>query len=515
MASSEVTILQQIQNFWSNLDKRAKIIIGGVTLLAFIGLLLLIIFGGRTDYTVLFSGLSLSDAASITERLDEMQTPYSIEELDGRTTILVPSDRVHTIRLMMAGEGLPSGGFVGFEVFDQLRLGTTEFERQINFYRALSGELSRSIMHMEDVLMARVTITSPRRSLYLDYDIPPEASVLLELDRNAEMTRPQIKAISHLVASSVEGLTPENVSIVDTRGNLLSLQEFTELMEGVNLTASQLDMQHNFQQALQHDLHRMLSRVLGPERVVVQVQVRLNFDERARRSETYEPFQDGEGIKRSEQILEESFSGTMLPWMGVPGTFTNIPGYEEIEGTGEGEYEREEAIVNYEIDTIIEESQFATGWVERLSVAVVVDGELTVIQQNAIEEAVAAAVGLDLNRGDAISVTGMEFDRSLEEELMAERLALEEAERLRERNYLLLLLGLGLLLFITLLFFWRRRPQEEEEEEEIPDDISLDEVAPTEEEEDEFQAIRREITELVKNKPDEVAELLKAWLMEE
>lgn len=519
MASSEVnevTILQQLTNFWGNLDRRAKIVIGGVSIFALIGLILLTFFGRKTDYAVLFSGLAMGDAAAISERLDDLMIPYSIQEIDGRTAILVPQDQVHTVRLRMAGEGLPTGGYVGFEIFDQLRLGTTEFERQINFYRALSGELSRSIMHMDDIIMARVSITAPRRSLYLDYDILPEASVLLQLNPRAELTHSQIKAIAHLVASSVEGLTPEKVSIVDTRGNLLSLREINELMEGVSLTASQLDIQQQFQRALQYDLHRMLTRVLGPDRVVVQVQAILNFDERARRSETFEPFQDGEGIKRSEQMLEESFSGTMLPWIGVPGTFTNIPGYEQIEGTGEGQYDRQEAIINYEISNVVEEHRFATGGIERLSVAVIVDGELTIMQQNAIQEAVVAATGIDLTRGDTISVTGIEFDRSLEAELLAERLALEEAERQRERNYLLLILGLGFLLFLTLFFFWRRKQKEEELvlEEEL-----LDEAAPAAEEkeieEDEMTIIRREITELVKNKPEEVAEILKAWLIDE
>lgn len=517
MASSEMSLLQQVQTFWGKLDRKAKIVIGGVSLAVLLSLILLSIFGGRTDYQVLFSGLSLTDAAAISERLDEMQISYTLEDVDGRTAILVPRDRVHNIRLRMAGEGLPTGGFVGFEIFDQLRLGTTEFERQINFYRALSGELSRSIMHLDDVIMARVNITAPRQSLYLDYDIPPEASVLLQLERGSQLSHSQVNAIANLVASSVEGLIPNNVSIVDSRGNLLSIIEFSEGMEALTLTASQLEIQQKFQLALQGDLQRMLGRVLGPDRTVVQVRAILNFDERARRSETFEPFEDGEGIKRSEQMLEESFSGTMLPWAGVPGTFTNIPGYEEVDFPGEGEYEREEAIINYEISNVIEEYNYATGGVERLSVAVVVDGELTVIQQNAIQEAVAAAVGLDLNRGDTISVTGMEFDRSLEEELLAERRALEEAERLRERNYLFLLLGLGLLLFLALFFFWRRKRMEEEEAARIAEMEALEEAAPAEEEEeeDEYTRIRREILEMVKNKPEEAAEILKAWLVEE
>ncbi|MGM0370437.1 MAG: flagellar basal-body MS-ring/collar protein FliF, partial [Bacillota bacterium] len=220
MAGNFAELKNQFLQLSEGLSRKAKIIIGVSTIIAFLGLLILVNWASRPDYTVLFNNLSSKDAGNIVDILEEKQTDYQLEENGSK--VLVPKNKVHKLRLDLASEGLPSGGVTGFEIFDQTQIGSTNFEQKVNYHRALSGELTRTIQQMGNVSYAKVQVTPSEDSIYKDKAKPAKASVMLRLDQYQKLETSQVRSIANLVASSVEGLDPEKVTIVDTAGNLLS-----------------------------------------------------------------------------------------------------------------------------------------------------------------------------------------------------------------------------------------------------------------------------------------------------
>ncbi|MFW6287677.1 MAG: flagellar basal-body MS-ring/collar protein FliF, partial [bacterium] len=291
---------KQFRELWEKLDTRARIIIGAVLVAIVFFMIFMVFMTGGTQYTTLFSNLTARDANSIVQRLEESNISYQLED-NGRT-IQVGSDVVHNVRLEMAGEGLPSQGVVGFEIFDQSSFGTTDFERQVNFYRALGGELSRSIQGITAVEYARVQITAPKESIFVQEEQPAEASVLLKIIPGYSLNQSQVRAISNLVASSVQGLEDNNVTVVDTDGNLLTSnidQENNSYSD--QHTMRQFEIESEFANGLKQDLRTVLSRVLGPDNYTLQVKAKLNFDQREVESKEYSPVVGDEGIARSRE----------------------------------------------------------------------------------------------------------------------------------------------------------------------------------------------------------------------
>src|SRR5690554_963442 len=247
--------IEQIKEIWSKLNKRTKIIIA-ISALVLITSFIFIIFSSGPEYQVLFNQLDPVDANAIIEELEGQGIDYQLR--DAGRTILVPANLVYKTRLNMAGQGLPTQGVVGFEIFNQNSFGATDFERNVNYYRALNGELSRSIQALDAVEYARVQITAPRESLFIEEEKSAEASVLLKLIPDYNISREQIKSIAKLVSSAVPGLEPENVTIVDTAGNLLSDLLKEDEMQGFNqrLTMSQFELQTQLSNQIRNDLTR-------------------------------------------------------------------------------------------------------------------------------------------------------------------------------------------------------------------------------------------------------------------
>ncbi|MFW6238037.1 MAG: flagellar basal-body MS-ring/collar protein FliF, partial [Halanaerobiales bacterium] len=319
---------EQLHSLWEDLDRKAKVIIAA-SLVCVLFALGFLIFGGRGgDYQPLFNQLESRDASEIVNILEEEGISHKLRN-DG-TTIEVPSEEVHETRLMLAGEGLPSRGIVGFEIFDESQFGTTDFERRVNFYRALGGELSRSIQNMGPVEYSRVQVSPPEESLFSQEEKAAEASVLLQLRPGYELNNSQVDAIRNLVASSVQDLRSEDVTVVDSAGNLLS-SGLDEEEDSQTMSMNQFEIQNSFERGLREDLDTMLSRVLGPENFSVQVNARLNFDERQVESESYSPVVDDQGVVRSQQESDETYQGSATEESGEPGTESNIPQYQEEE----------------------------------------------------------------------------------------------------------------------------------------------------------------------------------------
>jgi len=209
--------------------KLSILIVAGITLSV---LAAMVYFANRTEYKVLFSHLSSEDASAILAKLQEKKIPYEITS--SGDTILVASEKVSEIRLEMAGSGLPQGGGIGFEIFDQKTLGATEFEQQLNYRRALQGELARTIKGLEEIQSSRVHIALPKESLFVSEEKKPTASVTLKLKPGRSLSQSQIEGITHLVASSVEGLNAEDVIVVDNKGNILSKLKGESRLSGLS-----------------------------------------------------------------------------------------------------------------------------------------------------------------------------------------------------------------------------------------------------------------------------------------
>ncbi|MFN2363154.1 MAG: flagellar basal-body MS-ring/collar protein FliF, partial [Halarsenatibacteraceae bacterium] len=460
MAEKLKEYFNQLRELMEKLDTKAKVIIGIVTGIVLIALLFLIFSGTSHDYQPLFQQLSSEDANAIVEELEARGVNYRLA--DGGRTIMVPSDVVHNMRLQMAGEGLPQQGLVGFEIFDSTDFGTTDFERRVNLYRAMGGELSRSIQNMNTVEFARVQITAPEQSLFIDEESPAKASVMLQLEAGTRLTNSQSRAIGNLVASSVPDLSPENVTIVDTAGNLLTPDFNDDDFSTREMTSNQRETERGYEEELKRRLRTMLTRILGPDNFTVQVAARMNFDQRERESVTYLPVVDDEGIPRSTEELREVYYGGAEGEGGVPGTESNIPGYAELNDSEDDYYQRTDSVTNYEVNEVVEREVFAPGDLERLSVSVMVDDEMEEEDLMILENAIQTSVDFDEDRGDTVNVSSLAFDNSLEEEMTQAREAEAEAERQRQLLYVGLIVGIIILTLITIFILNRKAKKKEE-----------------------------------------------------
>lgn len=488
------------------------------------GLIFLGQWTGREKYVPLFTNLEMREAAEIVAKLKDEKVPYRLVA-DG-TTILVPEDKVYDLRLEVAGSGLLAGSGVGFELFDKTQLGMTDTQWHLNYQRALQEELRRTIVQYDQIEQARVHLVIPQPSVFLEEARPASAAVLLKLRPMAKLSPEQVRSIMYLVASSVEGMRPEDVRVVDTQGHVLSEGVLPEGEEGENILAGakQQELKRNFEQSLERRIQQKLETVLGPGNVVVMVTADLDFDRREVTRLEY----DDTGAVRSEQTVQEQASSTGGASLPPVGDVNRQPEtYMQSTPGGQASYNRNETTRNYELGKTEEKVVYAPGRLQRLATAVIVNGPLDAATQQQIQNIVAAATGYNAQRGDQIAITSMAFDRTYQTQ-MEQEMAQAEAERQRrERLQQYLTWGaIGVALFgafVLGLMVVRRRPAP------APVELApaLEEVVPVEEvgrreEEERAAAAEREarnkverIREIVQRRPEEAVQLLKAWLGEE
>lgn len=380
----------------------------------------LLLMGREPEMSVLFSNLEKDDVDAIVSRLDSQQIPYAMAA--GGNTILVPQDQVHRLRIQMAQEGLPEASGVGFEIFDRSSLGIGEFTQKVNYRRALQGELARTISQMPGVVRARVHLVIPEKRLFSSDRDPARAAVVITPRRGSTMSASQVRGIVHLVSSSVEGLEASQVTVVDSRGQVLSQPQ----EEGqAQLTASQIDVRRELEADLERRVQTMLDQVLGTNKSVVRVSAELDFRQVEVTEEQFDPESQ---VVRSEQRSQEKVTGEDGPG-GVPGSRSNVPNEESpATPTSAGkEAKRKSETVNYEVNRKVSRIVEPTGTIKRLSVAVLVDGtyETAVNEQTGestqqyvprseeemtrLVESVKTAVGYSAERGDQIEVVNQEF----------------------------------------------------------------------------------------------------------
>ena len=553
-------LLASLTELWAKLTPVQKGLVTVVPVAVFVALAFLLAAVSRPPeaYGTLFADLPREDAAVITSRLKTSGVPYRLKDDGG--TIEVPLKDVYELRNTLAGQGLPKGPGVGFELFDKTQvLGTTEAQQRVAWQRALQGELTRTIMALTEVRTARVNLAVPPPSLYSEAQKDVTASVLLDIKRGYKLEPEQIRGIIHLVAMGVEGLKPQNVKVMDATGRVLSdlvrddLLEEAEAAGGsasaslsrqAKVTQGQLAVQRGIERELERRVEEILGKVLGEGRAAAKVTAELNFDQIKTTSKRYEPVVGTEGIIRSSQKKDETYTGVGGIPGGVPGVESNIPGYQAVVG-GNLAFAKKDDIRNYEVNERVEEVIKAPGAVRRLTVAVFVDN-VQPQQHAAIERAVRAASGLDMARGDVIAVENLPFDKTLMDQMAAER----EAVARKEQETMWVEVGkyatIVIVVLLTMVFIRalvrprivRERilvevagaPVVEEVQAPPPppppppppsEDISpppplLIEPEPTAAlERQRRQQIRQHVTRMARQRPEMIAQIIKRWILEE
>ncbi|WP_324670366.1 flagellar basal-body MS-ring/collar protein FliF [Geochorda subterranea] len=507
----------QLVAVWQGMSRAARWAVLGGTVAA-VGLIVLLVLLATPRYQPVFTGLSPEDLRAVTVALQQRGTEFTVDE--GQGAVLVPEPQVHRVRLDLAMQGLPRNSVVGFEILNQTNLGLTDYERRLRYYWALQGELTRTIRAIQGVADARVHIVIPERSLFVAEQRPATASVLLELLPGFSLAPAQVRGIVNLVSNSVENLRPENVTVVDASGNVLSdLLALEQAGPTGNAVAERLQLKRTYERELERSLQATLEQVWGPGRVVVRVTADLSFDQQEERHEIFSPVVNGRsGIVRSEQRTEERFTGegASVP-AGVPGVTSNIPGYVEPAGAGgSSQMERLDSVTNYEINRVERRIVMAPGRIQRLSVAVWVDGQLDVLQRQRTEQLVAAAMGLEPSRGDQVTVEGMPFARAEgPSALEAQLLAARGPAAVRGVAWWLaaLALAVGAAWWVSRRMRAARRrvdvvipatPVAEEAVQEAPSQA-----------EQARRRLRQEIEALARERPEEFVQLLRSWLVEE
>ena len=373
--------------------------------------------------TILYGDIDPSDAGQIVTKLEAMAVPYELR--GGGTQIFVPTDRALRLRMAMAEEGLPSGGSIGYEVFDRSNsLGSTRSMQNINLLRALEGELARTIRSLSQITGARVHLVMPKRELFSRDTIDPSASIVIEMAGGNRLAKAQVLAIRHLVASAVPGLKPAQISIIDSRGNLLARGGDGE-DDGVMAAVASQDYRQALENRLKRVIEELLEQSVGIGKVRAEVSAEIDFDRITISSEIFDPESQ---VVRSSQLIEESSDSTESGNADTVSVSANLPGNAD-QGTlavarNVNTTERTEETINYEISKTVRSHVRESGTVKRLSVAVLIDGTYTdgadgesVYQSRSDEELekytslVRTAVGYDAERGDLVEVVNMQFVR--------------------------------------------------------------------------------------------------------
>lgn len=389
-------------------------------------------WGRQPDYRVLFSNFNDRDGGEIVAQLEKMNIPYKYAE--GGIALMVPADRVHDARLKLAAQGLPKGGNVGFELMENQKLGASQFLEQVNFQRAMEGELARSIESLSAVQAARVHLAMPKDSVFVSEQKQPTASVLLNLHPGRVLDAQQVSAIVHLIASSVPELSPKNVTVVDQNGNLLT--DTARAASANGMDPSQIKYVQDYQQNVVKRIESIISPIVGPDNVRAEATADMDFSHSEQAVESYKPNQTPDAMAIRSQQTSESMNGSANP-AGVPGALTNqppAPATAPITAPGQKTpaalpaatapttTTHKDSTVNYEVDKTIQYVQKAGGGLKRLSVAVVVNYRKTVDKSGKvvmkplspaetaqITNLVKEAMGYNQERGDTLNVVNSPF----------------------------------------------------------------------------------------------------------
>ncbi len=409
-------ISEYFRDLWDRFSITQRMLIGGVAVITVAGFVALTIWFNKADYKLLYSNLSHEDANRVVTLLQSSNVPYELT--DNGTTIMVPESQVYDLRIKVAGEGNLVGQGIGFEIFDETKVGQTDFVQKVNYTRALQGELARTISAFPSVESARVHLVMPQRSLFVEEQLQPSASVVLKLKAAREKpNQKEIEAITNMMLMSVEGLDRAHLSVTDTGGQVLYQPEEDTL---TGISSTQMEHKLNVQRTLERRIEEMLMPVFGPGRVISKVNVDMDFSQKTIRREIYDPEQTA---VRSEQRSEETQKGQANLEGGSPDVNFRGDGIMGSVSTQDGS--RETRTTNYEINKEEHNIIANVGELRRITVAVIIDGTYvkeegtwvfaprTAEEIQRVQALVANAVGIDTERGDSLQVTSVPFTDSV------------------------------------------------------------------------------------------------------
>ena len=518
-------LIDRTKKGWSNLSRNKKLGIGIILSSIIIASLIYYFTIGRIKYVPIFTNLDIKDSSQIVQKLDEMKiSNYRID--NGGRTILVSEKEVDKLRLDLAIHGILPNSGEGFELFDDTGFAITNEDRKILYQRALEGELQRSIMTLQEVDFARVHLALSEETIFTKEVQPAKASVILNLKPFETLSPEQIRGIISLVSGAVNNLPEENVKVVDSQANLLSdgIVDQEGSFQGVQSASNRMETEAQFEKNLQDDLKDMLEQVLGIGKVLVKVNAELDLDSKEETVISY----DREGVIRSQQI-QINRNGSVIGGIG-DSPLDNNTNY--IDPNVENILEDDDTLsysstTNQEIGETTTYTIKAPGEVKRISTSVVYNGNLTPEMRGAIENIVMAATGSDDERGDIISVEGIPFDSSyqasLKEQLAQEQERLAQEEAARQRLMMYVGIPIGVLLAILIIYGIIRFARRRKEREEALLDVTIGQEIPQAEIEEEpiidldlkESTEERSIKEYAQKHPEKMAELLRAWIVED
>ena len=415
MAAIFATAGNHIRTFWSATTMSQRVFIGALATLVIAIFIGLVVWLSRPEYATLYSNLTPEDADRIVKSLETQKIPHRLDQDSKGVIILVPQDKVQAQRIKVAGEKLVTGQGVGFEIFDEVKMGQPEFVQKIAYRRALEGELARTMSEFPSVESARVHLVIPTRSLFIEEQQKPSASVLLKLSGGKTMDAKDVQAIVNLVTMAVEGLDKSRVSIADNNGKVLYQPDEEHSLNG--LTRTQFDQKVLTQQNLERRIEELLTPVVGAGRVIARVNADLDFSQKTVRKEIYDPEKT---VVRSEMRSEESTQGRASLEGGVPDP--NFRGDGPGGTVSNQQATRENRTTNFEINKEEHSIVGTVGAIDRLTVAVIVDGTYekgadgamvfkprTDEEIKRIRQLVSNAVGFNSPRGDTIEVSNIAF----------------------------------------------------------------------------------------------------------
>lgn len=543
-----------------NLGPARLAAIGGVGLLLIGFFVYLTTRLSTPEMELLYSELQQTEAAAIAKKLDEAKVPYSVDK--SGTKIMVPADQVGPMRMRMAAQGLPSGGSVGYELFDKGEgFGATSFMQNINHLRALEGEMARTVQTLNGVMQARVHLVLPKRELFARQQNPATASVFLKLRPGAKLSRENIQAIQQLIAASVPNLDPNRISIVDDKGNLLARGTGGDTAEAMMANAE--EKKQAYEGRMARTIEDLLGRTLGYGKVRAEVSADLDFDRITTQSEIFDPESQ---VVRSTQTVNESNESSDRDPLAPVTVDQNLPTAQSSSSASplsSNKSSRAEETINYEITKTTKSHVREAGQVRRLSVAVLVDGTYQTSKDappayqprseqeiESIKALVRSAVGLDAVRGDSLEVVNMRFwspedDIQKPEELFM-GMTKDDLFRIAEMVVLGIVAVLIILLVIRPLIsraFEKAEMQEEDEMDRLltdqagmpaalaaptgalAQDLALEAAQADEELEQMIDINRvegrvrasslRKVGEIVDKHPEEAVSILRNWLYQE
>ena len=471
-------LTDDFRKLWGGLDIAQKFGMLALIIITMVVATYFLVRSMEPNWAVLYSDLSEPDAIAVTENLKKNGYAYKIA--DDKKTILVPASQKDELRIYVAENDLIKNSTPGFELLDDLQLGSTDFKNQLTKQRIFQGELTRSIEKMNGIKSVRIQIAEPERSIFEEEDAEPTASVMLILDPGYKLKSSQVKAIKNLVAYAIPRMTPDKVFITDQNGNNLGDEN------GKNSNDME-SFKTNLEKDTSTKITTVLEKIMGKGNATVQVNADINFDSARSTIESYLPVGDkAQGVLTTSQTEDENY---VNPTAGQPNTPATIPGKNL-------NYTKQKSSTNYSVSKEVKQVVYAPGTIKRMTIAVAVNKVLTAKEKEEIQNLVLSASGADYNRGDVITVSSLQFE-SIAADKAAE--AQMEKDLATDKNVelwttkigplaVVLILGLTALLVIKGLFKTNGTGVVASQTEEIYNASAFEAQLPT---------IREEPTELV------------------